>query len=67
MPVRRALAGERSDIDLLVRFEKPIGFFKFVELKDYLSERLGAKVSLVTEDALKPVIKPYVMETVVYL
>ena len=57
---------EESDIDLLVEFEKPVGFFKFLELEDHLSEKLGAKVDLVTLDALKPIIKPYVMEEVVY-
>jgi predicted nucleotidyltransferase len=56
----------KSDIDLLVRFEKPIGFFRFIELEDYLSEKLGTKVDLVTEDALKPLIRPYVMETIAY-
>jgi predicted nucleotidyltransferase len=60
-------AGEGSDIDLLVQFEKPIGFVAFIELENYLSERLGAKVDLVAEDALKPLIKPYVMETIVYV
>jgi predicted nucleotidyltransferase len=44
-----------------------VGFFKFIELEDYLSEKLGTKVDLVTEDALKPFIKPYVMETIAYV
>ncbi len=57
----------KSDIDLLVQFEKPVGFFKFIELENYLSERLGIKVDLVTEDALKPLIKPHVMESVIYV
>ncbi len=56
----------KSDIDLLVQFKKPVGFFGFIELEDYLSEKLGAKVDLVTEDALKPLIRPYVMETIAY-
>lgn len=56
-----------SDIDLLVRFERPIGFFKFIALEDYLKERLGAKVELVTEDALKPIIRPYILKEVVYV
>jgi predicted nucleotidyltransferase len=38
-----------------------------VELENHLSERLGAKVDLVAEDALKPLIKPNVMETIVYV
>ena len=57
---------EGSDIDLLVEFERPIGFFKFIELENYLSEKLGFKVDLVTPDALKPRIKPYVMKEVIY-
>jgi predicted nucleotidyltransferase len=56
-----------SDVDLLVQFEKPVGFFRFIELENYLSDKLEAKVDLVTEDALKPLIKPYVMETIVYV
>jgi hypothetical protein len=56
-----------SDIDILVEFEKPIGFFKFIELEDYLTERLETKVELVTDDALKPLVKPYVMEEIVYV
>ncbi|VVB90954.1 Nucleotidyltransferase domain protein [uncultured archaeon] len=57
---------EKSDIDLLVEFEVPVGFFKFIELEDYLSEKLGVKVDLVTPDALKPLIKPQIMEEAVY-
>ena len=58
---------EGSDIDLLVEFERPIGFFKFIELENYLSEKLGFKVDLVTPDALKPRIKPYVLKEVIYV
>lgn len=56
-----------SDIDILVEFDKPIGFFKFIELEDYLTERLGVKAELVTDDALKPLIKRYVMGDIVYV
>ncbi len=55
-----------SDIDMLVEFGAPVGFFKFIELEDYLSEKLGAKVDLVTPDALKPLIKLHIMEEAVY-
>jgi predicted nucleotidyltransferase len=57
---------EKSDIDMLVEFEKPVGFFKFIELEDYLSNKLGVKVDLVTSDALKPLIKPLIMSEAVY-
>lgn len=44
----------QSDIDVLVEFEPPIGLFKFLELEELLSERLGGKVDLVSKKALKP-------------
>jgi predicted nucleotidyltransferase len=55
-----------SDIDLLVELEPPMGLFGFVALRDHLSERLGAKVDLVTPDALKPLIKSSILEGTVY-
>ena len=58
--------GVDSDIDLLVELDPPVGFFKFIALEDYLSERLGVKVDLVTPDALKPMIRPQVLEGTVY-
>ncbi len=58
---------KESDIDILIEFEKPIGLFKFMELEEYLSQKLGRKVDLVEKDALKERIKPYVMEEVVYV
>jgi predicted nucleotidyltransferase len=51
---------------MLVEFEAPVGFIKFIELENYLSEKLGAKVDLVTPDALKPLIKPDIMVEAVY-
>lgn len=57
---------KKSDIDMLVEFAEPIGFFEFIRLEGYLSEKLGAKVELVTPDALKPLIKPQIMKEVVY-
>ena len=55
-----------SDIDLLVEFDSPVGFFKFIELEDYLSDKLGVKIDLVTPDALKPIIKPHIIGEAVY-
>ena len=50
-----------SDIDLLVRFDKPIGLIKLVGIEYDLSDRLQKKVDLVTEGALSPYIKPHVL------
>ncbi|MGQ4914336.1 MAG: nucleotidyltransferase family protein [Candidatus Asgardarchaeia archaeon] len=57
---------ERSDIDLLVEFDRPVDFFKLFELEDYLSKILGARVEIVTPNALKEEIRPYIMRDVVY-
>ncbi len=43
-----------SDVDLLVEFDQPIGFFRFLELEEYLGTRLGHSVDLVSRKALKP-------------
>jgi predicted nucleotidyltransferase len=50
----RGEADEGSDIDILVEFNRPVGFFKFLEMEERLSEWLGARVDLVTKAALKP-------------
>ncbi len=50
-----------SDLDLLVRFRKPVGYFTIIGLEDQLSETLGRKVDLVTEGALSPHIKDRVI------
>lgn len=54
-----------SDVDILVEFEKPIGFFKFLELEEYLSNLIGRKVDLVSKKALKPHIGRYILKEVV--
>lgn len=45
---------KNSDIDILVEFYKPIGFFTFMDLEEYLEKLLGIKVDLVSKKALKP-------------
>ena len=57
---------ETSDIDVLVEFEGPIGFFKFIKLENYLTDKLGVKVDLVKPDALKPLIKSEIIQETVY-
>ena len=61
----RGEAKEDSDIDILVEFEKPIGFFKFLELEEYLSNLIGREVDLVSKKALKPNIGKHILEEVV--
>lgn len=58
---------DTSDIDLLVEFSEPIGFFKFIELEEFLSKNLGRKVDLVTKKALKKTIRNDILQEVVYV
>ena len=58
-------ASGESDVDVLVEFSRPIGFFKFLELEEYLGSRLGRKVDLVSKKALKPRIGAHILEEVV--
>lgn len=51
---------EDSDIDILVEFEKPIGW-KFFTLELYLERILGRKVDLVTKNGLKDQIKNQIL------
>ena len=63
----RGEKGPDSDLDLLVEFDRSIGFFKFIELEDYLTEKLGIKVEIVTKDAIKPLLKPYIMKDIIHV
>jgi predicted nucleotidyltransferase len=54
-----------SDVDILVEFDGPIGFFKFLELEEFLSNLIGRKVDLVSKKALKPHIGKHILEEVV--
>ena len=62
--VRGEETGE-SDVDILVEFEQPVGFFRFLELEEFLGEKLGRKVDLVSKKALKPRIGRHILEELV--
>jgi len=55
------------DIDILVEFEEPIGFFQFMDLEEYLEKLLSAKVDLVSKKALKPRIGKHILKETIYL
>ncbi len=63
--VVRSDATPASDVDVLVEFERPVGFFEFLRLEEYLTERLGRKVDLVSRKALKPRIGACILDEVV--
>jgi predicted nucleotidyltransferase len=59
--VARNEATSSSDVDLLVEFNRPVGYFGLFALQDYLEKLLGCPVDLGTPDSLKPYIKERVM------
>lgn len=57
---------EKSDIDILVEFEKGKKTFdNYMDLKFFLEDLLGAEVDLITVEALKPGIKDAVWKEAV--
>jgi len=57
----------KSDIDILIELKEPVGFFKFLELENYLSKLLKRKVDLATKKSLKPIIKKEILNNIVYV
>jgi predicted nucleotidyltransferase len=53
----RGDAGEASDVDLVVEFDRPIGL-RFMNLADYLEGLLGRRVDLLTPEGLRSIRNP---------
>jgi len=58
---------EISDIDILVEFSKTPSLLKFINLENYLSDRLKIKVDLVHKSGLKPRIGKQILAEVIYV
>jgi uncharacterized protein len=58
---------KKSDVDILVEFSEDakVGFFKFLDLEEFLSQKLDVKVDLVTKGALKPYIGKHILQEVI--
>ena len=57
---------EKSDIDILIELEKPIGW-KFFTLEIYLEKIFNRKIDLVTKNALKEQIRQDILNQVNYV
>ncbi|YCO48061.1 nucleotidyltransferase family protein [Thermosynechococcus sp. FA-CM-4201] len=60
--VARDEAHPESDVDLLVEFERPVGLFTFIELKEYLEEILNCSVDLGTPQSLRSRLRKEVLK-----
>ena len=56
-----------SDLDVLVTFEGPSEFDRFMDLKFYLEELLGVRVDLVTQRALRPELRPQIEREAIHV
>ena len=65
--VARDEATSTSDVDLLVEFNRPVGYFGLFALQDYLENLLGCPVDLGTPDSLKPYIRERVMGDLIHV
>ncbi|ABQ24625.1 nucleotidyltransferase family protein [Geotalea uraniireducens] len=58
---------KKSDIDILVSFDRDIDLFEFIDLQEFLEALLHHKVDLVMEKALKPAIGKRIISEVEYV
>jgi len=63
--VARGEGGSESDVDILVRFDEGASLFELVGLCDFLEEKLGCKVDIVTDRAVKPELRESIMRDLV--
>lgn len=57
---------DKSDIDILVDFSRPIGM-EFFTLADFLEFRLNRKVDLITREGIKPRYLEAIKDDLVYV
>jgi uncharacterized protein len=61
----RNAAVSGSDIDLLVEFDR-LTFDHYMDLKFFLEDQFQSPVDLVMADCVKPRLRPYISQEVVY-
>ena len=59
-------ATKDSDVDILVEFKYPVGF-EFIDLSIELETILQKPVDLVTRQAIKPKLMPYITQQLYYV
>lgn len=63
----RGDAGENSDIDILVEFQKSATLLDLAGLGNFLEEKLNRKVDLVSQNAVREEIRPNLYSEIIYL
>ena len=62
----RGTSGANSDVDVLVEFKEK-SFDNYMDLKFFLESIFKTKVDLVTNEALKPILKPDILKQTKYV
>ena len=57
---------DNSDVDIMVEFERPVGW-QFFTLEKYLEKALNRKIDLVTANAVKEQLKPFIINQIQYI
>lgn len=63
----RDTAGEESDVDILVSFDGPATSKRYFGVQFYLEDLLHRPVDLVTEQALRQRLRPYVEREAIHV
>jgi len=63
--VARDEACSDSDVDFLVEFDRPGGFFQLLQVQYYLEDILGCPVDLGTEDALREHLREPILKDII--
>ncbi|MCZ7382543.1 MAG: nucleotidyltransferase family protein [Candidatus Methanoperedens sp.] len=58
---------KKSDVDILVEFEKPISLLKLVNLENFLADVMGIKVDVVPKEDIRHELKEKILREVVYI
>ncbi len=56
---------KESDVDIVVRFKEGASLLDLVGLADFLEEKLGIKVDVVSERAIRPELKDHILKELV--
>jgi uncharacterized protein len=65
--VARDESAESSDVDLIVEFNRPTGFFGLNRLQEHLERLLGCKVDLGTPGSLKPRLRARILQECIHV
>jgi uncharacterized protein len=65
--VARDEATAASDVDLLVEFDRPTGYFGLISLQEHLECLLGCNVDLGTPHSLKPRLRARVLQECIHV